>query len=219
MLQQTTLDFLKKLEKNNNKAWFDKNRDAYEAAKADFETFVEAIKNQLAKLEPALADQKPKDMIFRIFRDVRFSKDKTPYKAHFGAYFSRAGRKSPDAGYYLHIQPGNKNFLAGGLWMPEGPLLKATRQEIDYNLDEFKNILNKAAFKKLYKTLEGEKLKTLPQGYTADNPAIEYLKMKSFIVSTKMEDKDLLAKTAVSKIFAAFNTMQPLVNFLNRAID
>ena len=219
MLQQTTLDFLKKLEKNNNKAWFDKNRDAYEAAKADFETFVDAIKNQLAKIEPALADQKPKDMIFRIFRDVRFSKDKTPYKAHFGAYFSRAGRKSPDAGYYLHIQPGNKNFVAGGLWMPEGPLLKATRQEIDYNLEEFNSILNKAAFKKLYKSLEGEKLKTLPQGYTADNPAIEYLKMKSFIVSTKLEDKDLLAKTAVSKINAAFNTMQPLVNFLNRAID
>ncbi len=219
MLQQTTLDFLKKLGKNNNKAWFDKNRDTYEAAKADFETFVEAIKNQLAKIEPALADQKPKDMIFRIFRDVRFSKDKTPYKAHFGAYFSRAGRKSPDAGYYLHIQPGNKNFIAGGLWMPEGPLLKATRQEIDYNLEEFNSILNKAAFKKLYKSLEGEKLKTLPQGYTADNPAIEYLKMKSFIVSTKLEDKDLLAKTAVSKIFAAFNTMQPLVNFLNRAID
>lgn len=219
MLQQTTLDFLKKLEKNNNKAWFDKNRDTYEAAKADFETFVDAIKNQLAKIEPALADQKPKDMIFRIFRDVRFSKDKTPYKAHFGAYFSRAGRKSPDAGYYLHIQPGNKNFIAGGLWMPEGPLLKATRQEIDYNLDEFNSILNKAAFKKLYKSLEGEKLKTLPQGYAADNPAIEYLKMKSFIVSTKLEDKDLLAKTAVSKIFTAFNTMQPLVSFLNRAID
>lgn len=219
MLQQTTLDFLKKLEKNNNKAWFDKNRDAYEAAKADFETFVEAIKNQLAKIEPALADQKPKDMIFRIFRDVRFSKDKTPYKAHFGAYFSRAGRKSPDAGYYLHIQPDNKNFVAGGLWMPEGPLLKATRQEIDYNLEEFNSILKKAAFKKLYKSLEGEKLKTLPQGYTADNPAIEYLKMKSFIVSTKLEDKDLLAKTAVSKINAAFNTMQPLVSFLNRAID
>lgn len=219
MLQQTTLDFLKKLEKNNNKAWFDKNRDTYEAAKADFETFVDAIKKQLAKIEPALADQKPKDMIFRIFRDVRFSKDKTPYKAHFGAYFSRAGRKSPDAGYYLHIQPGNKNFVAGGLWMPEGPLLKATRQEIDYNLEEFNSILNKAAFKKLYKSLEGEKLKTLPQGYTADNPAIEYLKMKSFIVSTKLEDKDLLTKTAVSKIFAAFNTMQPLVNFLNRAID
>lgn len=219
MLQQTTLDFLKKLEKNNNKAWFDKNRDAYEAAKADFETFVEAIKNQLAKIEPALADQKAKDMIFRIFRDVRFSKDKTPYKAHFGAYFSRAGRKSPDAGYYLHIQPGNKNFVAGGLWMPEGPLLKATRQEIDYNLEEFNSILKKAAFKKIYKSLEGEKLKTLPQGYTADNPAIEYLKMKSFIVSTKLEDKDLLAKTAVSKINAAFNTMQPLVSFLNRAID
>lgn len=219
MLQQTTLDFLKKLEKNNNKAWFDKNRDAYEAAKADFETFVEVIKSQLAKTEPALADQKAKDMIFRIFRDVRFSKDKTPYKAHFGAYFSRAGRKSPDAGYYLHIQPGNKNFVAGGLWMPEGPLLKATRQEIDYNLEEFNSILNKTAFKKLYKSLEGEKLKTLPQGYTADNPAIEYLKMKSFIVSTKLEDKDLLAKTAVSKINAAFNTMQPLVSFLNRAID
>ncbi len=219
MLQQQTVDFLAKLEKNNNKAWFDKNRDAYETAKADFELFVADVQSQLAKIVPDLAEQKTKDMIFRIFRDVRFSKDKTPYKAHFSAYFSRGGRKSPDAGYYLHLQPGNKSFLAGGMWMPEGALLKAARQEIDYNFDEFKSIINKASFKKLFKELEGEKLKTLPQGYTADNAAIEYLKMKSFIVSMKQEDKVFTTKNAASKVVSSFTAMQPFVDFMNRAMD
>jgi uncharacterized protein (TIGR02453 family) len=149
---------------------------------------------------------------------VRFAKDKTPYKDHFGAYFSRAGRKAPDAGYYIHIQPG-KSFVAGGLWMPEAPLLKATRQEIDYNLKEFKGILNQAGFKKHFKKLEGEQLKTLPQGYAADNPAIDYLKMKSFIVTTPIDDKDITSKTFVPKVVKLFTVMKPLVDFLNRGLD
>lgn len=219
MLQKATIDFLSKLEKNNNKNWFDANRDAYEAAKADFEIFVAHIHGKLAKIEPKMTDQKPKNSIFRIFRDVRFSKDKTPYKPHFSAYFSRGGRKAPDAGYYVHVQPGGKSFVAGGLWMPEGPLLKSARQEIDYNFKEFQSILNKASFKKLYPKLEGEQLKTLPQGYTADNPAIEFLKMKSFIASAKLTDKEIASKDAETVILERFTAMKPLVEFLNRALD
>ncbi len=218
MLQKATIDFLTNLEKNNNKAWFDENRKKYEAAKGDFENFVETVKSALTKLEPALADHKSKDAIFRIFRDVRFSKDKTPYKSHFGAYFSRAGRKAPDAGYYMHIEPG-KSFLAGGMWMPDAPILKKLRQEIDYNFDEFKSIIGKPAFKKQFTKWEGEQLKTLPQGYTADNPAIEFLKMKSFIVSTPIADKDVLAKDSVKQIEKVYTQMKPLVDFLNRALD
>jgi len=219
MLQQATIDFLKKLEKNNNKEWFDKNRKLYEAAKADYEAFVTAVYAELTKLEPRLAEHKAKDAIFRIFRDVRFAKDKSPYKANFGAYMSRGGKKSPDAGYYMHLQPGGKSFLAGGMWMPEGPVLKKVRQELDYNFKEFQGIINKASFKKLFTKWEGETLKTIPQGYTADNPAIEFLKMKSVIVSIPVDDADYTSKTAVSKVVKLFTEMKPLVDFLNRSLD
>ena len=157
--------------------------------------------------------------MFRIFRDIRFSKDKTPYKAHFGAYMSKGGRKYEGAGYYIHIEPGNKSFAGGGLWMPEPSLLKKVRQEIDYNFDEFKRILNDRSFKKYFRQLNGEQLKTLPQGYTADNPAIEFLRMKSFTMSHVFEDKDLTAKNFISKSANVFSEMRPLVDFLNRAMD
>ncbi|RYY51436.1 MAG: DUF2461 domain-containing protein [Chitinophagaceae bacterium] len=220
MLQKTTIDFLTGLEANNNKPWFDEHRKDYEKAKEDFEAFTTALHKEVAAtLEPDVAGHKPKDAIFRIFRDVRFSKDKTPYKSHFGAYFSRAGRKAPDAGYYIHIQPGGHSFVAGGLWMPEGPLLKATRQEVYYSFDEFKKILAQPAFKKHFKKLDGEQLKTLPQGYTADNPAIEYLKMKSFIVSTALTDKDIASKNFTAKVMELFSLMKPFVDFLNRGLD
>jgi uncharacterized protein (TIGR02453 family) len=218
MLQAATLQFIDKLGKNNNKVWFDKNRDAYAAAKEDFEGFVTKMLEKMSAIEPAFREQKAKDCIFRIFRDVRFSKDKTPYKAHFGAFFSKGGRKFPGAGYYIHIEPG-KSFVGGGLWMPEGPLLKGLRQEIDYNFPEFKKIIGAPKFKKLFSKIEGEQLKTVPQGYTADNPAIEYLKMKSYVVTTKVADKDILAKTFVSKCMDVFTTMDPLVHFLNRPLD
>jgi len=218
MLQASTIQFIQKLGKNNNKVWFDKNRDTYTAAKEDFEVFVTKLLEKLAKLDPAFSNYKAKDCIFRIFRDVRFSKDKTPYKAHFGAYFSNSGRKGPGAGYYIHIEPG-KSFAGGGLWMPEGPVLKAVRQEIDYNFPEFKKIIGGTKFGKMFSKMEGEQLKTLPQGYTADNPAIDYLKMKSFVVTTKIDDKELTAKTFVSKCMDVFTTMSPLVDFLNRPVE
>lgn len=218
MAMETILAFLSKLEKNNNKAWFDKNRKEYETTKATFEELVTELHAGLSKIEPAIADYKPKDAIFRIFRDVRFGKDKTPYKAHYSAVFSRGGKKAPDAGFYFHVEPG-KSFVAGGMWQPEGPVLKKLRQEVDYNFKEFKAIISNAKFKKYFKEIEGEKLKTLPQGYTADNPAIDYLKMKSFIITAKLSDKDLTSKNGISKVVEIFAAMKPLVDFLNRSLD
>jgi uncharacterized protein (TIGR02453 family) len=218
MIQAGTITFLQKLAKNNNKAWFDKHRDEYTAAKEDHEVLVTAILDGLSEAEPVFKGQKAKDCIFRIFRDVRFSKDKTPYKAHFGAFFSVGGRKFPGAGYYLHIEPGGKSFVGGGLWMPEPPLLKAVRQEIDYNFDEFKKIAGDKKFKKLFNKVSGEQLVKLPQGYTADNPAIDYLKMKSFTVSCNFTDAEITGKGLVKKTLDAFAVMKPFIDFLNRAM-
>ena len=218
MLQATTINFLEKLSKNNNKPWFDKNRDKYQAAKEDYESFVTEILAGLSVIEPLFKEQQAKDCIFRIFRDVRFSKDKTPYKAHFGAFFSKGGRKFPGAGYYFHLEPGGKSFAGGGLWVPEAPLLKSVRQEIDYNFEEFSKIIENKKFKTLFKEINGEPLKTLPQGYTADNPAIEYLKMKSFTVSCNVPDADILGKGVVKKAMDVFTTMRPFIDFLNRSL-
>jgi len=218
MLQANTITFLQKLSKNNNKPWFDKHWDEYQSAKEDYEVFVTQILEGLSVSEPLFKEQRAKDCIFRIFRDVRFSKDKTPYKAHFGAFFSKGGRKFPGAGYYFHLEPGGKSFIGGGLWVPDAPLLKAVRQEIDYNFGEFKGIIENKKFKALFKKIDGEQLKTLPQGYAADNPAIEYLKMKSFTVSCNIPDTDVLEKGVVKKAMDVFTTMRPFIDFLNRSL-
>ena len=218
MVRPTTISFLEKLAKNNNKTWFDKHRDDYQAAKEDYETFVAEVLDGLSVSEPVFKEQQAKDCVFRIFRDVRFSKDKTPYKAHFGAFFSKGGRKYPGAGYYFHLEPGGKSFAGGGLWVPEAPLLKAVRQEIDYNFKEFGGIVEEKKFKKLFGQINGEQLKTNPQGYTEDNPAIEYLKMKSFTVSCNIPDADISGKGLVKKTMDVFTTMRPFIDFLNRSV-
>ena len=218
MIQQATLDFLTGLAANNNKPWFDAHKDEYEAAKANFTEMVAAILTGLGEVEPGFKDQKASSCVFRIYRDIRFSKDKTPYKANFGAYFSKGGKKFTGAGYYLHMEPG-KAFAGGGLWMPEATLLKSIRQEIDYNLPEFEAIVCDKKFKKVFGQIEGEKLKNLPQGYEAGNPAAEYLKMKSFVASHKMEDADLMSKQAAKKCLEVYATMKPFIDFINKGLD
>jgi uncharacterized protein (TIGR02453 family) len=172
----------------------------------------------LTPIEPKLAEQKAKDCIYRIFRDVRFSKDKTPYKHHFSAFFSRGGRKWDGAGYYIHLEPG-AIFAGGGLWMPPPPMLRSVRQEIDYGLAEWEGILKDKTFRKLFPKIDGEKLQKPPQGYDALNSAVEYLKMKSFTTGHPMKDEDLTGKDAVKKIVAVFTALSPFVNFLNRPLD
>lgn len=218
MLQSSTLSFLRDLKKNNDKSWFDAHRKEYEVAKSNFEIFVGQLLKALCTLEPALAGQSAKDCTYRIFRDVRFSKDKTPYKSHFGAFFARGGRKWDGAGYYLHLEPGGI-FAGGGLWMPEAPLLKAVRQEIDYAFEDWKGIVESKPFRKIFPEIKGETLQKLPQGYNADNPAIGYLKYKSFIASHRMDDADLTGKDALKKVVSVFTTLRPMVDFLNRAVE
>lgn len=137
MLQPATLNFLKSLKKNNSKEWFDKNRKAYETAKGDFAGFVQEVINQFSKKEPAVSGMLAKNCMFRINRDVRFSKDKSPYKTNMGAYINPGGKKSILGGYYFHCEPGQA-FMGGGLWMPMPPELSKIRQEIDYNFADFK---------------------------------------------------------------------------------
>lgn len=217
MLQAPTITFMSQLAKNNNKPWFDAHKDQYLAVKEDFEQLVTDVLAGLAMMEPAFRDTKARDCIMRIYRDVRFSKDKSPYKTNLGAGFGMAGGKNVYGGYYLHIEPGGKSFAGGGMWQPEGPVLKAIRQEIDYNFDEFSKIINDKQFKKLFKKIDGDRLVKVPQGYSEDNPAIEYLKLKSFTVGTNFADEDLTSKTIAKKIVDAYKTMKPFVDFLNRA--
>ena len=213
------MNFLSNLAMHNNKPWFDEHRDEYQAAKEDHVVFIGALIAEMAKIDPAMGELKPKDCIFRIFRDVRFSKDKTPYKAHFGAAFSKSGKKFPGAGYYLHVEPGGKCFAGGGMWMPEPAVLKAVRQEIDYNFKEFEKIVGDKKFKKLFGNVEGERLVKTPQGYAEAHPAIEYLKLKSFTVSNNMPDTDLTGKQAAKKVMEVFTAMQPFVEFLSKATE
>jgi len=138
MLQPATIKFLKDLKKNNNKPWFEKNKTIYLDAKEDIEQFVLQVIEGMGKIDPDITSLQPKDCIFRIYRDVRFSKDKTPYKTNMGASFNKGGKKVPTAGYYFHCEPGGQNMVGGGLWMPMPPHLAKVRQEIDYSFDEWK---------------------------------------------------------------------------------
>jgi uncharacterized protein (TIGR02453 family) len=220
MLQQSTLKFLKDLKKNNNKPWFDAHRKEYESAKEDFSSFVQAVIDKHGKKDKTISQLKAKDCMFRINRDVRFSKDKSPYKTNMGAYINRGGKKSIFGGYYFHCEPG-QSFVGGGLWMPMLPELNKVRQEIDYNLNDFKKILRSGKFKSVYKDLSRSQeyvLSRVPKGYEPTNPAAEYLKMKSFVALTNLKDSDLTSKNLINKTVEAFEALQPLVEFINEAM-
>ena len=219
MLQRSTLKFLKDLRQNNNKPWFDENKTQYQHAKEDFETLVQQIIDGLGRMDANLEGLKVKDCVFRIYKDVRFSKDKTPYKANMGASFSRGGKKSPYAGYYFHLEPGGNSFAGGGIWMPETPVIKKIRQEIDYNFSEFQGIVGQKEFIRYFGKVNGDTLKTAPQGYHEDNPAIAYIKLKSLVTTHNITDDAATQPTLVRDILRTFAVMQPFVNFLNRAQD
>ncbi|WP_298707916.1 DUF2461 domain-containing protein [Chitinophaga sp.] len=219
MLQRSTLKFLKDLKLNNNKAWFDENRASYLQAKEDFESLVQQIIDGLARMDAGMEGLTVKECVFRIYKDVRFSKDKTPYKANMGASFSKGGKKSPLAGFYFHLEPGGHSFAGGGLWMPAPPALKKVRQEIDYNFADFQRIVGAKDFIRLFGKVNGDSLKTAPQGYHEDNPAIAYLKLKSWVVTTHVSDEAATQPTLVRDVLRIFSTMQPFIGFLNAAQD
>lgn len=217
---EKTITFLKGLAKNNNRDWFEKNKPKFLQAKEEFENFVKLLMDELTKFDGTLTGLDPKKFIFRIYRDVRFSKDKRPYKTNFGAGISANGKGLGRPGYYLHIEPGGKSFVAGGLYMPEPEILAKVRQEIDYSGDELKKVMTNKKFKSLYSDFwDEDKLKTMPKGYPKDHKYIEWLKLKSFIVTHEFPDTKVLDKKFIKTVSEAFKTLKPLNDFLKQAAD
>lgn len=212
------IPFLKKLKKNNNRPWFDAHREEYEMARAEFSGFVTGIVSGLKKFDKDLGDPDPSKTIFRIYRDIRFSKDKTPYKTHFAANINPGGKKVESPGYYLHVEPGDC-FIVGGIYTPDTERLNKIRQEIEYHLSEFKKILNEKNFKRIYGSLlEDQKTKNPPRGFDKESPAMEFLKFKSYIVLHSFDEKKLSSKKLPGELVEKFRASYPLNKFLRRAL-
>lgn len=214
----TPIKFLVQLRKNNNRAWFNEHKVLYNEAKKEVEQFIEMlipiIKNIDSEIDVTSAGQ----CVFRIFRDVRFSNDKSPYKTNFGAFIAKGGRKSPFAGYYIHIEP-RESFIGGGVYMPESKYLRAIRTEIFENTEEYKQIINSAAFKKYFGGIYGDKLKLAPQGFPKDFADIDLLKNKHYAVGHKVVDSFWTSEKMMEEL-AKILKIQSLFNkFMNRAIQ
>jgi uncharacterized protein (TIGR02453 family) len=218
MINKTTTDFLKDLKKNNTREWFEANRKRYEAAKANILDLATQLISMLGGVDKDLATLQPKDCMFRINRDIRFSKNKDPYKSNMSLQFSKGGKKSNTAAFYVHIEPGQA-FIGVGFWAPEAPKLNAIRQEIDYNYNDVKKIFNNKKFIETFGKgfSEEHKLQRAPKGYEETNPAIEMLKLKSYIVTQKLSDSLLQDKNFAKEIASSFKIVKPLIDFLNTA--
>lgn len=207
-------DFLKKLAKNNNREWFTENKNLYTEAQESMVLFLEDLIKEMSEFDAELGKIDAKKSLFRIYRDTRFSKDKTPYKTNFGASLGM-GKGSQKGGYYLHLEPG-KSFIAGGIYMPESSVLKTLRKEISLYGQDFIKILNDKEFKKYFPELDqDDKLKKVPQGFEKEDPMAEYLKLKSFIVVYNLNDDEITDKNASQNLSKIFKAMKPLNDFLN----
>jgi uncharacterized protein (TIGR02453 family) len=212
------LKFLKDIKKNNDRTWFEKNKPRYLEVKQGFEDFIGEALKEFVKFDSKLGGLDHKKLPFRIYRDVRFSKDKSPYKVNMGAGFSPNGKLVQEPGYYIHIEPGNKSFVAGGIYMPDAPNLAKIRQEIDYNGDALKKIVNGKGFKNSFDGFdEFDKLKTMPKGYAKDHPHIEILKLKSIIVSHTFTDKEVLDPKFLKYVAGHAKAINPLNDFIREA--
>jgi uncharacterized protein (TIGR02453 family) len=220
MLQKETLQFLRDLKENNNKEWFDKNRKKYEEAKKDFLGLVEVIGLELQNIDPKFDFIPTNTKIFRINKDVRFSKDKSPYKTNFGAFLSKGGMKSGSAGYYIHIEADNNSGIAGGMYQPLPPQLQKIREHISENYDELEAILEDKSFAKYFPTGPGgeDKLKNVPRGFNKDDQAAELLKNKSFTVWIPFKDSDILKENFIDQSLEIFREIYKLNKFLNEIL-
>lgn len=212
------LEFLTELNENNNREWFKTNRQQYESCKARMLLLTEIFISEIRKFDSDIPVVDPGECLFRIYRDIRFSTDKSPYKTHFGSYIVKGGHKSPRAGYYFHIQP-DDSFMSGGIWMPQPDVLKALRTGISDHCEELLSIINNPGFKKCFPRLEGEKLKTPPKGFPVDCQCIELLKHKSYCVSSPLSPMDLCSEDFIEKGIAIFREVYPLNRFLNETLD
>lgn len=219
MIYQESIEFLKDLAENNNREWFAANKERYDKARENVIDFTAKVLDSVRKIEAGMDENlDAKKCVMRIYRDIRFSKNKAPYKNNFGVSLPTSGLKGGGVEYYLHIQPGN-SFIGGGYWMPEAPHLKAIRQEIDYNAADLKKIIDDKQFVEMFGDFrKQEQLKSVPKGYEPDNENIDLLKLKSFIAWHKLEDKELTAVGSEKLVADVCGMIHPLNVFLKNAL-
>ncbi len=214
-LSSALLQFLRELSRNNNREWFGANKQRYEEGRSEVIDFVDGLIETLAESDPEILKVDAKKSLFRIYRDTRFSEDKTPYKTNFGAKLS-SGKNSPM--YYLHIEPG-KSFLAGGLFRPDAATLKKVRAAVEGQPQKFLDLVTDDDFRNHFRGLSTEqKLVRVPTGFSNDSPVAEYLKLKNFIVRYPLSDEAVLSGDATAQFAEVYRLMQPLNNFLKNSI-
>lgn len=218
-MKQFVLEFLTGLSENNTREWFQANKPLYEAAKAEVEQFVTQLLPAIGVFDEKIKFLAAKDCMFRIFRDVRFSKDKSPYKTNMGAWITAKGRKSAGPGYYIHIQPG-QSFLAIGVYMPEPEQLKMIRKEIFYNSGELLSILNNKNLKNYFNGIdEWEKSKTAPRDFPKDFEHIEILKNRHYTISCPMTDDQVISENFADFVLNVFKVAYPFNDFLKKGLE
>lgn len=216
MIESGTWDFLSKLKRSNNRPWFQKNKTHYLEARANFTDLVAILIHRITEFDESLIGVEPKDCLFRIYRDVRFSKDKSPYKTWLSAAMSGGGKNSSGPGYYIHLEPGN-TYLGGGIWHPEKDHLYRIRRFIAEKGSELDSIVTDRTFKKYFGELGGEQLKTAPRGFPKDHPHIRWLRYKDYLAGCKLDDVELKSQAVIGKIAQRYEAMLPLFNFLRQA--
>ncbi|RCL72121.1 MAG: DUF2461 domain-containing protein [Flavobacteriales bacterium] len=210
-LSSDIFSFFKKLEKNNNREWFEQHKPEFKALETTVKQFGEALKDQLNQ-----HDSIDRFKLFRVYRDVRFSKDKTPYKIHFGLTWHRT-KPEYRGGYYLHLKP-NDIFLACGFWDPNPADLKRIRQEIDMDADEYRNIINEPNFKRIWGKLQGDAVKTAPKGYAKDHPNIDLLRHKQHIFMVRYTEEDVAAADFLDRLDTALQAVRPFVDYMSAVL-
>ena len=219
-LMQTILNFLKEIEHNNNREWFEANKSLFLEANALFNTFVEKLILGIGSFDESVRGLTVKDCTYRFYRDTRFSVNKAPFKTHFGAYICPHGKKSGYAGYYFHVEPAGNGFLGGsqlnaGLYRPDAQILKSIREEISLNGDVFEETLRSAAG---FRLDDDQLLKKVPRGYPADSPYAEYLKLKNPVLCNSVDESFLLDKHLLDNTVESFRTTAPFIAWLNKAV-
>ncbi len=221
MIKKQTLSFLINLKNNNHKTWFDAHRKEYQEARTNFLEVISQLIDGLSEFDEdvAMSHLDPKKCIMRINRDIRFSKDKTPYKTNFFTFLNKDGKKSPFGGYYLSVDA-EESFCGGGIYMPEASILSNIRQEIDYQFEEWQEIVGDKQLIAHYQEVKPSvKLTRPPKGYDKDNPAIEWIKCKGYYTQKMLNPSDLHAPDFVEQVLEAFRAVKPLIDFINRGID
>lgn len=210
-LDSAIFKFFKKLEQNNNREWFEQHKPEFKALETTVKQFGEALKDQLNQ-----HDSIDRFKLFRVYRDVRFSKDKTPYKTHFGLTWHRT-KPEYRGGYYLHLKP-NDIFLACGFWDPNPADLKRIRQEIDMDADEYRDIINEPNFKRIWGELQGDAVKTAPKGYAKDHPNIDLLRHKQHIFMVRYTEEDVAAADFLARLDTALQAVRPFVDYMSAVL-